>query len=127
MHPAIPHCMHPVDDVVPSILLLRVLHDLPVAVDRRTGVPRSQRICPHCPIGDIGDEHHLIFKRSAVQHIRDCYPGLFRANVQTMIQFMWQDNKNICGQVCRSVLGLSAGCFVQSTTTTTQITSVPAT
>ena len=63
-----------------------------MAVGRRTGVPRSQRICPHCPLGDIGDEYHLIFKCSAVQHIQDCYPGLFRANVQTMIQFMWQDD-----------------------------------
>ena len=61
-----------------------------MAVGRR--VPRSQRIYPHCPLGDIGDEHHLIFRCSAVQHIRDSYSGLFRANVQTMIQSMWQDD-----------------------------------
>jgi hypothetical protein len=29
---------------------------------------------------------------SAVQHTRDSYSGLFRANVQTMIQFMGQDD-----------------------------------
>jgi hypothetical protein len=52
----------------------------------------SLSLCKLLPLGDIGDEHHLIFRCSAVQHIRDSYSGLFRANVQTMVQFMWQDD-----------------------------------
>ena len=39
----------------------------------------------------IGDEYHLVFSCSAVQHIRDRYPGLFRPTVSTMVEFLWQD------------------------------------
>jgi len=67
-------------------------HDLPVALGRRTGVPRSQRLCTHCSSHDIGDEYHLVFSCSAVQHIRDRYPGLFRPTVSTMVEFLWQDD-----------------------------------
>ena len=67
-------------------------HGLPVALGRRTGVPRSQRLCTHCSSHDIGDEYHLVFSCSAVQHIRDRYPGLFRPTVSTMVEFLWQDD-----------------------------------
>ena len=67
-------------------------HNLPVVVGRRTGVPRSQRICPHCCLGDVGDERHLTFVCPAVQHIRDKYCQLFGPGRTTMRAFMWQDD-----------------------------------
>ena len=38
----------------------------------------------------VGDERHLVFECSTVQHVRDKYPGLFSGPGQTMQQFMWQ-------------------------------------
>jgi hypothetical protein len=36
-------------------------HALPTDAGRRQGVPRSQRVCPRCSLGDVGDERHLVF------------------------------------------------------------------
>jgi hypothetical protein len=33
-------------------------------VGRRRGVPRSERLCPHCSLGDLGDERDLVFMRA---------------------------------------------------------------
>ena len=67
-------------------------HNLPVAVGRRTGVPRAQRLCPHCSLGDVGDERHLTFVCPAVQHVRDKYRQLFALGRPSMREFMWQDD-----------------------------------
>ena len=63
-----------------------------VVVGRRTGVPRSERLCRHCSSGGIGDERHLVFVCPAVQHVRDKYSHLFTPRRPTMRQFMWQDD-----------------------------------
>ncbi len=44
----------------------------------------------HCDQHVLGDERHLVFECPAVQSIRDQYPVLFGAAIQTMQQFMWQ-------------------------------------
>ena len=67
-------------------------HNLPVVVGRRTGVPRSQRLCPHCSLGDVGDERHLTFVCPAVQPVRDKYRQLFGPGRTSMRRFMWQDD-----------------------------------
>lgn len=79
--------------LVRSFLRFRLgCHDLPIVVGRRTGVPRSERLCRHCPSGAIGDERHLVFVCPAVQHVRDKYSHLFTPRRPTMRQFMWQDD-----------------------------------
>ena len=54
----------------------------------RTAVPRSQRICSVCHVGQPGDEFHLVLECQGLQHIRD--PGLFGQNAGTIVQCMWQ-------------------------------------
>jgi len=79
--------------LVRSYLRFRLgCHYLPIVVGRRTGVPRSERLCPHCSLGDLGDERHLVFICPAVQHVRDKYAHLFTRRGLTMRQFLWQDD-----------------------------------
>lgn len=67
-------------------------HGLPKDVGRRTATPRMQRVCQQCDLNEVGDEQHLIFACTAVQHVRDRYLGLFSESIHTMLDFMWQDN-----------------------------------
>ena len=68
-------------------------HDLPSDAGRRAGIPRHQRVCPRCPLGEVGDERHLIFSCTAVQEVRDRYAWLFRGPRMTMVDFMWHGDK----------------------------------
>jgi len=68
-------------------------HNLPRDVGSRTAVPRSQRLCTVCHVGQPGDEYHLVSECQGLQHIRDRYPGLFEH--RTMVQFMWP--ADLCG------------------------------
>jgi len=43
-------------------------------------------------MGDIGDEHHLVFTCPALEHIRCRYRHLFGPHTSTMVQFLWQDD-----------------------------------
>ena len=47
-------------------------HTLPSATGQRRSplVPRDQRICTRCQHG-LGDERHLVFECTKLQHIRD--------------------------------------------------------
>ena len=63
-------------------------HNLPRDMGSRTAVPRSQRLCTVCQVGQPGDEYHQVFECQGLHHIRDKYPGLFEQ--RTMVQFMWQ-------------------------------------
>ena len=38
----------------------------------------------------LGDERHMVFECPAMQPVRDRFPGLFAANIDTMQRFMWQ-------------------------------------
>lgn len=67
-------------------------HGLPRDVGSRgrgpAYVPRLSRLCPMCRAGP-GDEQHLIFECSAVQHLRDAARPLFAGRV-TLRDFVWQ-------------------------------------
>ena len=65
-------------------------HGLPKDVGRRAHTPRMQRVCQHCDLNEIGDEKHMVFACTAVQHIRERHAGLFSASIVTMLDFMWQ-------------------------------------
>jgi exonuclease III len=67
-------------------------HDLPSDAGRRMGVPRLQRVCPRCSIGEVGDERHLVFTCPALEHIRGRYRHLFGPRTFTMVQFLWQED-----------------------------------
>ena len=45
-------------------------HSLPIVTGRYTRVEHSERKCPLCKSGDIGDEFHYIFHCSAFDHDR---------------------------------------------------------
>ena len=64
-------------------------HGLPKDVGRAS-VPRMQRVCPRCDLHEIGDEKHMVFTCTALQHIRERHAGLFSASIVTMLDFMWQ-------------------------------------
>ena len=41
-------------------------HSLPIVCGRRSGIPRPQRICPHCASNVVGDERHMVFECEAL-------------------------------------------------------------
>ena len=66
-------------------------HGLPRDVGSWAGTARMARTCQACQSGAIGDEKHLVFECSALQHVRDKYTQLLFAG-QTVQQFMWQQS-----------------------------------
>ncbi len=67
-------------------------HGLPKDAVRRTSRARMRRVCQNCALNQIGDEQHLIFACTAVQHVRDRCAGLFCESLHTMLDFVWQEN-----------------------------------
>ncbi len=43
-------------------------------------------------LNEIGDEMHLVFVCSAVQHVRDQCVHLFTISISTMQTFLWEDD-----------------------------------
>ena len=78
----------------------------PRDVGTRTAIPRSQRSCHVCSVGQPGDEYHLVFECRGLQHIRDRYPGLFGHHAETMIQFMWQADLHGVAKFVTDCLGV---------------------
>ena len=69
-------------------------HGLPVAVGRRTGVSRDDRVCPHCFGGAVGDELHMTFECAYIQPLREQYGHLFATDVHHgMREFCSQSDK----------------------------------
>jgi hypothetical protein len=68
-------------------------HGLPSDVGRHRAdpLPRHERLCTWCYAGR-GDEKHMVFECSALQHIRDKYSAMF-AGHNTMRSFMNQTNQ----------------------------------
>lgn len=68
-------------------------HWLQVEVGRHRGVERSQRICPHCSMGVVEDEQHMVFHCPKYAHLRDAYGETLFAHpgTQTLRQFLDQD------------------------------------
>ena len=65
-------------------------HALPNVIGTRTGVPRSQRLCPLCQ-APYSDERHTLLECTALSPLREKYQQLFCPHV-SMRQFMWQNN-----------------------------------
>jgi len=73
-------------------------HNLPRDVGSSTAVPRSQRLCTVCNVGQPGDGYHLVFECQGLRHIRDRYPGYL--NIE-----QWSSS---CGrQICMGLPNLS--------------------
>ena len=79
-------------------------HGLPSDVGRHRAdsLPRHERLCTRCQDGR-GDEKHMVFECSALQHIRDEYPALF-AGHHTMRSFMNQADQ-------RSIIHFISACL----------------
>ena len=56
----------------------------------RTGVPRSQRLCPLCQ-SPYSEERHTLLECTALSPLREKYQQLFCPHV-SMRQFMWQND-----------------------------------
>ena len=68
-------------------------HGLPVDQGRRGNrVPRLERYCNLCNSQAIGDERHIVFECPALHDLRARHACLFRPDITTMRQFMWQDD-----------------------------------
>ena len=65
-------------------------HALPNVIGTRTGVPRSQRLCPLCQ-APYSDERHTLLECTALSPLRENYQQLFCPHV-SMRQFMWQND-----------------------------------
>ena len=65
-------------------------HELPIVVGRQSGVPRGDRLCPHCNAAVLGDELHMIFECAFLQPLRSRFGRLFSADTRTMRAFFSQ-------------------------------------
>ena len=82
-------------------------HNLPRDVGSRTAVPRSQRFCHVCNVGQPGDDYHLVFECRGLQlSLRDRYPGLFGQHAGTMVQLMWQADLHGVAKYVTDCLGI---------------------
>jgi len=70
-------------------------HSLPVETGRhhRPPIPRSSRLCPHCPLSSDGDELHYI--RNIFLPLRDKYHTLFNSRTSSMRSFFAQKYRMI--------------------------------
>ena len=61
-------------------------HSLPIETGRhhRPPIPRSSRLCPHCPLASVGDEYHIVFECPFFQPLRDKYHTLFSSQTSSM-------------------------------------------
>ena len=74
-----------------SLLRFRTgCHALPNGIDTRTGVPRSQRLCPLCQ-SPYSDERHTLLECTASRPLREKYQQLFCPPV-SMRQCIWQND-----------------------------------
>ena len=65
-------------------------HALPNVIGTRTGVPRSQWLCPLCQ-APYSDERHTLLECTALSPLREKYQQLICPHV-SMRQFMWQND-----------------------------------
>ena len=65
-------------------------HSLPIVCGRRSGIPRPQRLCPHCASHAVGDERHKVFECEALLTTRENFADFFGPAIVTRQQFMWQ-------------------------------------
>ena len=72
-------------------------HSLPIETGRhhRPPIPRSSRLCPHCPLASVGDEYHLVFECPIFQPLRDKYHTLFSSRTSSMRSFFAQKERMI--------------------------------
>ena len=74
-----------------SFLWLRTgCHALPNVIGTRTGMPRSQRLCPWCQ-SPYSYERHTLLECTALSPLREKYQQLFCPHV-SMRQLMWQND-----------------------------------
>ncbi len=79
---------------------------LPRDVGSRTVVPRSQRLCDVCHVGQPVDKRHLVFECQGLESTRRNYPGLFGQRASTMIQFMRQADLHGVAKFVTKCLGV---------------------
>ncbi len=72
-------------------------HSLPIETGRhhRPPIPRSSRLCPHCPLASVGDEYHLVFECPIFQPLIDKYHTLFSSRTSSMRSFFAQKERMI--------------------------------
>ena len=85
--------LHLPDRILRAFMRFRLgCHNLPIDSGRQHGIPRHQRICTRCSLEMVGDEHHLLFTCTAVQHVRQQFLHLFRQRSRSVQTFMWQED-----------------------------------
>jgi hypothetical protein len=69
---------------------------LPIDTGRRRRpfpIPRAQRFCLICASQLVCDEFHVKFECTALAPIREQFSALFTSATQSMLGFMWQQDK----------------------------------
>ena len=67
-------------------------HWLQMEQGRFAGLERSERLCPHCDMGAVEDEEHMIFQCPHYSQIRERYAALFGEGAPTSVHgFLHQD------------------------------------
>lgn len=54
----------------------------------------EQRVCPHCTLGEVGDEPHAVFRCEATMHVRHKYPQLFPVGQRHDLRSFWCRNNS---------------------------------
>jgi hypothetical protein len=59
-----------------------------------------------CAAGTVCDERHVVFKCTAVQHLREQHVCLLAQQTQTMISFLWQPRQKLVAKFLIEALRL---------------------
>ena len=64
-----------------------VCHGLPIAISRRSEVPRSARLCPHCHDGSVRDKLRMVFECAFVQPLLNNMQTFFQTTSKQCVSF----------------------------------------
>ena len=79
-------------------------HCLAVEMLRRDDIPRHQRLCQFCDLGEVEDETHFLLRCPVYYEIRGRYHCLYRDGPHTLRSFMAYPDPRCLGLLLREMM-----------------------